>query len=162
MWWLDPQLNLNSGLLSVSSFDLKISWEGSMILRRDKSIISIAHNPIQHDGTKHLKDSIISLSYVPTEDQLVDALTKGLHHSRLFILRELLLQNMIDHIRNGSCAIIRRRGAIKIVPVEPLPNILVRSSATAKLDLEYHRHEDHHAHPELDLSRRKRTRFRHN
>ncbi|KAL8151306.1 hypothetical protein V2J09_021114 [Rumex salicifolius] len=74
--------------------DLRIVWEGPMVIRcNNKSAISIAQNPIQHDRTKHvevdrhfikekLDSGVMSLSYVPTEDQLVDALTKGLHHTR--------------------------------------------------------------------------------
>ncbi|KAL8170890.1 hypothetical protein V2J09_022694 [Rumex salicifolius] len=65
-----------------------------MTLRCDnKSAISIAHNPVQHERTKHvevdrhfikekLESDLISLNYIPTEDQLADALTKGLHYSR--------------------------------------------------------------------------------
>ena len=51
--------------------------------------ISIAHNPVRHDRTKHvevgryfIKDQIeermICMSYVPTTEQAVDILTKGL------------------------------------------------------------------------------------
>ena len=57
----------------------------------NKSAISIAHNPVQHDRTKHeeidrqfikekLKADLIYVPYVPSEKQLVDLLTKGLPH----------------------------------------------------------------------------------
>ncbi|CAM8893378.1 unnamed protein product [Rhodiola kirilowii] len=52
------------------------------------SAIQLAHNPVQHDRTKHvevdrhfikenLDRKIISFPFVPSEDQLVDVLTKG-------------------------------------------------------------------------------------
>ena len=52
--------------------------------------ISIAHNPIQHDRTKHveldrhfinekLESGLIYTPFVSTQDQLADILTKGLH-----------------------------------------------------------------------------------
>ena len=53
----------------------------------NKAAISIAHNPVQHDRTKHvevdrhfmkekLTDAIISVPFVKSEDRLVDILTK--------------------------------------------------------------------------------------
>ena len=55
----------------------------------NKASISIAHNPIQHDRTKHLeverhfiKEKIetgaICMSFVPTSQQITNILTKGL------------------------------------------------------------------------------------
>ena len=52
--------------------------------------MNIVHNPIQHDKTKHvevdhhfikekLEVKVIYIPYVPTEEQLTDVLTKGLH-----------------------------------------------------------------------------------
>ena len=51
--------------------------------------ISIAHNPVSHDRTKHvevgryfikekIEERVICMSYVPTTEQAVDILTKGL------------------------------------------------------------------------------------
>ena len=69
--------------------DLRISWEGPMRLYCDnKSAISIAHNPVQHDRTKHIEidrhfikekldSGLICTPYVSTNDQLADVLTKG-------------------------------------------------------------------------------------
>ena len=71
--------------------DFKIKWEGPMKLYCDnKSAISIAHNPIEHDRTKHIEvdrhfikeklDScLICTPYVPSQGQLASILTKGLH-----------------------------------------------------------------------------------
>jgi hypothetical protein len=53
----------------------------------NKAAITIAHNPIQHDHTKHvevdrhfikqkLEDNIIQFPFVKSEDQLADILTK--------------------------------------------------------------------------------------
>jgi len=55
----------------------------------NKSAISIAHNPVLHDRTKHVEDDKhfirekiereqICITYAPTPDQSADILTKGL------------------------------------------------------------------------------------
>ena len=79
--------------LKIILDDLRIKWDGPMKLYCDKkSPINIAHNPIQHDRTKHiefdrhfikenLEEGVVCLSYVPSEHQLVDILTKGLNNS---------------------------------------------------------------------------------
>src|SRR3954470_8938294 len=74
-------------------FLLKEPWQfrgGPLELWCDnKSAISIANNPVQHDRTKHveidrffikekLNSGILKLNYVKSEDQLADCLTKGL------------------------------------------------------------------------------------
>ena len=54
----------------------------------NKSAINIANNPVQHDRTKHveidrffikeqLNRGVLTLSYVKSEEQLADCLTKG-------------------------------------------------------------------------------------
>ena len=70
--------------------DLKVKWEGPMKLYCDnKSSISIAHNPVQHDRTKHIEvdrhfikekldSGLICTAFVSSSDQLADILTKGL------------------------------------------------------------------------------------
>ena len=58
----------------------------------NKSAINIAHNPIQHDRTKHieidrhfikekLEEGLVCMSYVPSECQLADIFIKGLNSS---------------------------------------------------------------------------------
>ncbi|XLR00841.1 hypothetical protein S83_067039 [Arachis hypogaea] len=70
--------------------DLKVKYEAPMELVCDnKSAISIAHNPVQHDRTKHVKidrhfikekldNSLIATKYIPSRLQLADMFTKGL------------------------------------------------------------------------------------
>ena len=79
--------------LKIILEDLKIAWKGPMKLYCDnKSAINIAHNPVQHDHTKHvevdrhfikekLDSGLICTPFVSTEGQLADVLTKGLSGS---------------------------------------------------------------------------------
>ena len=59
----------------------------------NKSAISIAHNPVQHDRTKHveidrhfIKEKLdrgeICMPFVPTTEQLADVFTKGLYRQK--------------------------------------------------------------------------------
>lgn len=76
--------------LKIILDDLKIRWEGPMRLYCDnKSAIIIAHNPVQHDRTKHIEvdrhfikekldSGLICTPFASTKDQLADVLTKGL------------------------------------------------------------------------------------
>ena len=61
----------------------------------NKAACDIAHNPVQHDRTKHVKvdrffikekldDKIMELPKIRLEDQLVDILTKVVVLSRVF------------------------------------------------------------------------------
>ena len=73
--------------------DLRVKWHGPMKLYCDnKSAISIIHNPVQHDTTKHvevdrhfikekIESGLICTPYVPTNGQMADFLTKGLGSS---------------------------------------------------------------------------------
>ena len=70
--------------------ELKISYEFPMQLYCDnKATICIAHNPVRHDRTKHvevdrhfiiekLEKGVISIKYIPIDQQVVDILIKGL------------------------------------------------------------------------------------
>ena len=71
--------------------DLRIPSKKPMTLYNGKnSTMNIAHNLVQHDKTKHvevdrhfIKEKLevegICIPYVPTEEQLTNVLTKGLH-----------------------------------------------------------------------------------
>ncbi|KAM1494901.1 hypothetical protein ACFXTO_029686 [Malus domestica] len=73
--------------------DLGFKHKGAMKLHCDnKAAIEIAHNPVQHDRTKHveidrhfikekLDAGIIMFPFVRSEDQLADALTKAVSNS---------------------------------------------------------------------------------
>ncbi|RDY02255.1 Copia protein, partial [Mucuna pruriens] len=70
--------------------DLKVKYKGPIkLLCYNNSAISIAHNPIQHDRTKHieidkqfikekLNSGLLVIAHVPTGLQVVDVFTKGL------------------------------------------------------------------------------------
>lgn len=87
--------------------DLKIRWEAPMKLYCDnKSAINTAHNPVQHERTKHvevdrhfrkekLESGLICTPYISTKGQLADVLTKGLASS-LFqrIVSKLGMENI--------------------------------------------------------------------
>ena len=80
--------------LKIMLDDLKIKWDGPMRLYYDnKSIISIAHNSVQHDWMKHIKNDkhfikeklnngLICTPYVSTDRQLANILTKGLSSTK--------------------------------------------------------------------------------
>jgi len=65
------------------------------------SAINISKNPIQHSHTKHIdirhhfihdlvKSRVVSLSFVSTDNQLVDILTKPLNGGRVESLRKAI------------------------------------------------------------------------
>lgn len=70
--------------------DLNLLEEECVLLHCDnKAAISIAHNPVQHDRTKHveidrffikekLEDQSLRISYTNSKNQLADVFTKGL------------------------------------------------------------------------------------
>ncbi|RVW50362.1 Retrovirus-related Pol polyprotein from transposon RE1 [Vitis vinifera] len=84
--------------LKIILDDLRIKWDSSMKLYCDnKSAINIAHNPIQHNRTKHieidrhfikekLEEGVVCVFYVPSEHQLANILTKGLNGSMFHYL----------------------------------------------------------------------------
>jgi len=74
--------------LKIILEDLKIKLEGPIKLYCDnKSAINIAHNPVQHDRTKHIEvdrhfikekldSGLICTPFVTTNNQVADVLTK--------------------------------------------------------------------------------------
>lgn len=79
--------------LKIILEDLRIKSDEPMRLYCDnKSAISIAHNPVQHDRTKHIEidrhfikekldSGLICTPYVSSQDNLADILTKGLNNN---------------------------------------------------------------------------------
>lgn len=75
--------------------DLKIKYDAPMGLVCDnKSTISIAHNPVQHDRTKHIEmdrhfikekldSGLIATEYILSKLQSADMFTKGLPTEQL-------------------------------------------------------------------------------
>lgn len=104
--------------LKIILDNLKIKGEGPMRLYCDnKSAMSIAHNPVQHDRTKHievdrhfikekLKSGLICTPFVFSKDQLADVLTKGLS-SAVFqnIITKLGMDTSIYQLE-GECQIM--------------------------------------------------------
>ncbi|RDY00634.1 Copia protein, partial [Mucuna pruriens] len=74
--------------------DLKVKYEGPIkLFYNNNSTISIAHNAIQHDRTKHieidrhfikekLNSGLVVTAHVPTGLQVADIFTKGLPTAR--------------------------------------------------------------------------------
>ena len=87
--------------------ELKIEYKAPVQLYCDnQSTISIAHNPIHHDRTKHVEvdrhfikkkidRGIINIKYVQIDHQLADILTKGLSERVFdFLVNKLGLVNI--------------------------------------------------------------------
>ena len=97
--------------LKIILEDLKVAWEGPMKLYCDKkSTINIAHNPVQHDRTKHIKvdrhfikekldSGLICTLFVSTSNQVADVLTKGLNDS---IFRTIVGKLGVDDIHSPA------------------------------------------------------------
>ena len=74
--------------------DLRVSTSlPARVYCDNKATISIAHNPVLHDRTKHVEvdkhfikekidNGVICMPYIPTVDQVADILTKGLHKTQ--------------------------------------------------------------------------------
>ena len=92
--------------LKIILEDMKVKWGEPMRLYCDnKSAISITHNLVQHDRTRHIEvdrhfikekldSGLICTSYVSTQGQLADILTKGLNSSNFKrIISKLRMEN---------------------------------------------------------------------
>jgi hypothetical protein len=76
--------------------------QNTMIINYDNtSAINISKNPVQHSRTKHIdikhhflrdlvESKVVSLSFIPTENQLANILTKPLDDSRFESLRKAI------------------------------------------------------------------------
>ncbi|RVW92973.1 Retrovirus-related Pol polyprotein from transposon RE1 [Vitis vinifera] len=87
--------------------ELKMTGSSPMKLYCDnKAAISVAHNPILHDRTKHVEvdkhfikekidKGLVCMTYIPTEEQVVDVFTKGLHKRQFdFLVGKLAMEDI--------------------------------------------------------------------
>ncbi|RVW84709.1 Copia protein [Vitis vinifera] len=68
--------------------------------------ISIAHNPVLHDRTKHVEvdkhfikkkidNGLVCMTYIPTKEQVADVFTKGLHKRQFnFLVGKLAMEDI--------------------------------------------------------------------
>ncbi|PON33498.1 hypothetical protein PanWU01x14_352230, partial [Parasponia andersonii] len=94
--------------------ELRIKCEFPMRLYCDnKTTISIAHNLVHHDRTKHvgvdrhfiseeIESGIISVEYILTKQQVADIFTKGLHGPTFeFLIHKLGLRHLRPNLRGS-------------------------------------------------------------
>ncbi|RDX96638.1 Copia protein, partial [Mucuna pruriens] len=123
LWIEDPPLDINQNSeswhkMKIILDDLKVKYEGPIKLFCDNnSAISIAHNSIQHDRTKHIEidrhfikkkldSGLIVIVHVPIGLQVTDVFTKGLLATRFQELWQ---------VRNDSYSFTNLRGSVEIL-----------------------------------------------
>lgn len=87
--------------------ELKMTGSSPMKLYCDnKAAISVAHNPVLHDRTKHVEvdkhfikekidNGLVCMTYIPTEEQVADVFTKGLHKRQFdFLVGKLAMEDI--------------------------------------------------------------------
>ena len=87
--------------------ELKMTGSSPMKLYCDnKAAISVAHNPVLHDHTKHVEvdkhfikekvnNGLVCMTYIPTEEQVTDVFTKGLHKRQFdFLVGKLAMEDI--------------------------------------------------------------------
>ena len=84
--------------------ELKMTGSSPMKLYCDK--ISVAHNPVLHDRTKHVEvdkhfikekidNGLVCMTYIPTEEQVANVFTKGLHKRQFdFLVGKLVMEDI--------------------------------------------------------------------
>jgi hypothetical protein len=87
--------------------DYGFSQDTVIINCDNTSAINISKNPVQHSQTKHIdirhhflrdlvESEVVSLSFILTENQLADILTKPLDGSRFESLRKAIVCHVLD------------------------------------------------------------------
>ncbi|RVX14578.1 Retrovirus-related Pol polyprotein from transposon RE1 [Vitis vinifera] len=87
--------------------ELKMTSSSPMKLYCDnKAAISVAHNLVLHDRTKHVEvdkhfikekidNGLVCMTYIPTEEQVADVFTKGLHKRQFdFLVGKLAMEDI--------------------------------------------------------------------
>ena len=87
--------------------ELKMTGSSPMKLYCDnKAAISVAHNPVLHDRTKHVEvdkhfikekidNGLVCMTYIPTEEQVIDVFTKGLQKRQFdFLVGKLAMEDI--------------------------------------------------------------------
>ncbi|KAJ9676113.1 hypothetical protein PVL29_024893 [Vitis rotundifolia] len=87
--------------------ELKMTDSSPMKLYCDnKAAISVAHNPVLHDHTKHVEvdkhfikekidNRLVCMTYIPIEEQVADVFTKGLHKRQFnFLVGKLAMEDI--------------------------------------------------------------------
>ena len=87
--------------------ELKMIGSSPMKLYCDnKAAISVAHNPVLHDRTKHVEvdkhfikekinNRLVCMTYIPTEEQVIDVFIKGLHKRQFdFLVGKLAMEDI--------------------------------------------------------------------
>ena len=87
--------------------ELKMIGSSPMKLYCDnKATISVAHNPVLHDRTKHVEvdkhfikekvdNGLVCMTYIPIEEQVVDVITKGVHKRQFdFLVGKLAMEDI--------------------------------------------------------------------
>ena len=87
--------------------ELKMTGSSLMKMYCDnKAAISVAHNPVLKDSTKHVEvdkhfikekidNGLVCMTYIPTKEQVADVFTKGLHKRQFdFLVGKLALEDI--------------------------------------------------------------------
>ncbi|RDX65733.1 Copia protein, partial [Mucuna pruriens] len=115
--------------------DLKVKYEGPIkLFCGNNSTISIAHNPFQHDRTKHIEidrhfikekldSGLIVTAHVPTGLQVEDVFTKGLPATRFQEFNADALRwtkTLTSRHQRCTIAVLPRRSSWKVDSLETL------------------------------------------
>ncbi|KAJ9675673.1 hypothetical protein PVL29_024542 [Vitis rotundifolia] len=87
--------------------ELKMTSSSPMKLYCDnKAAISVVHNPVLHDRTKHVEvdkhfikekidNGLVCMNFIPIEEQVTDVFTKGLHKRQFdFLVGKLAMEDI--------------------------------------------------------------------